>query len=102
MDKHLTDEEKQKKYHAYFTNGDAAKMLIDMIPDITGKVLEPTCGDGKLIAALFVRRREEGIHDLQTLDDLTAVEIQKDHYDSVVKNLTALKNYHLDKEKSND
>ena len=100
MDENLTEEEKQKKYHAYFTNGDAAKMLIDMIPDITGTVLEPTCGDGKLIAALFVRRREEGISDLQTLDDLTAIEIQEEHYIKVKTSLEKLRDYRLAEEKS--
>ena len=79
-----------REHHAFFTGGSAADLLISMIPDISGSVLEPTAGDGELIKAYLVRMQKEGIPYHEAVKNITAVEIQERHYNTLRERLESL------------
>lgn len=49
----LTKEER-KKLGAFYTPGDIVIKLIENVSDLTGNILDPTCGSGNLLAGCLI------------------------------------------------
>ena len=46
--------EERKKHAAFYTPGEIAIRLIEQLSDLSGNILDPTCGSGNLLAAALI------------------------------------------------
>lgn len=61
--------------------------MCDLIPDWTGNVLEPACGNGNFLVEIARRKLECGLDYEQAASTIYAVDILQDNVDEAIKRL---------------
>ena len=84
------DSSKQKLRGAYYTPLHLANAMVSLVaPQNITNVLEPSCGDGVFLDSLAA------LHFLDSIPNVTAVEIEDDEARKVSRNFKDKKNVHV-------
>lgn len=73
-----------------FTAEREVKAMCDLIPDWSGNVLEPACGNGNFLVEVLNRKIACGISRLQAAREIYGIDIQKDNVLECIERLSEI------------
>lgn len=70
-----------------FTAEREVKAMCDLIPDWSGNVLEPACGNGNFLVEVLRRKIDSGIDSVQAAGQIYGIDIQADNVKECIDRL---------------
>nr|DAP04617.1 MAG TPA: N-6 DNA Methylase [Bacteriophage sp.] len=70
-----------------FTDEREVKAMCDLIPDWTGNVLEPACGNGNFLVEVLNRKLASGMTQEQAASTIFGIDIQPDNVAETIERL---------------
>lgn len=83
----------KKRVHDYgevFTPSKIVKAMCDLIPDWTGNVLEPSCGNGNFLVEIANRKLAAGMTAEQAARTIFGVDILQDNIDEAIARMAEI------------
>ena len=87
MSKQIKSKKRVANFGEVFTAEREVKAMCDLIPDWTGNILEPACGNGNFLVEIAKRKLEAGLSFQQTAETIYAVDIMQDNVDEAINRL---------------
>lgn len=75
----IKSRERVSSHGEVFTAEREVKAMCDLIPDWTGNVLEPACGNGNFLVEIARRKLAAGMDTVSTASTIFGVDIQADN-----------------------
>lgn len=70
-----------------FTDDREVNAMCDLIPDWSGNVLEPACGNGNFLVEILKRKISMGIDPIQASGEIYGIDIQEDNVREAIERL---------------
>lgn len=87
QEKQIKSKKRVNDFGEVFTAEREVKAMCDLIPDWSGNILEPACGNGNFLVEVLHRKIESGIDPVQAASEIYGIDIQADNVKECIDRL---------------